>query len=226
MNKDSESKTNFKFLNAQLIGNRVRSNCAILLAHKTALNKCTIARFNLTSVELKSFTFLSTSQSLSLDNAVLKPIPKRLLFTMVNNTDFRGSVNTNPYRFHHYNLSYFVLNVDGKQIPTEGLSLGMDHEKTSVMGYRTLFEASGIHHSNSGLQITHDMYINGYFMLLFDLTPEKAVSECHISQPDNGNIRVELRFSKSLPAPFTCIFYLEFDKSLRIDYSRKVSTDS
>ena len=47
----------------------------------------------------------------------------------------------------------------------------MGHEKTSVMGYRTLFEGSGIYHSNSGLHIIH-MYINGYFMLLFDLTPD------------------------------------------------------
>jgi hypothetical protein len=54
-------------------------------------------------------------------------------------------------------------------MPSEGLSLDMDHERTSVMGYRTLFEGSGIYHSNTGLQITHDMYINGYFMLLFDL---------------------------------------------------------
>jgi len=91
----------------------------------------------------------------------------------VKNTDFLGSMNTNPYFLRHYDLSYFALNVNGKQIPTEGLALNMGHEKTSVMGYRTLFEASGIHHSNTGLQITHDMYINGYFMLLFDLTPDR-----------------------------------------------------
>ena len=77
----------------------------------------------------------------------------------------------------------------------------MDYEKTSVIGYRTLFEGSGIHHSKSGLQITHDMYINGYFMLLFDLTPYRGASE--------GNIRVELKFSKPLPEIITCIFYLE-----------------
>ena len=59
-------------------------------------------------------------------------------------------------------------------MPSEGLSLDMDHERTSVMGYRTLFEGSGIHHSNTGLQITHDMYINGYFLLLFDLTPDRG----------------------------------------------------
>ena len=115
--------------------------------------------------------------------------------------------------------------MNGKQIPAEGLSLGMDHEKTSVMGYRTLFEGSGIHHSNSGLQITHDMYITGFFMLLFDLTPNRGASEGHTSHPDNGNIRVELKFAKTLPEPITCIFYREYDNSVRIDNSRTVSTD-
>jgi len=64
----------------------------------------------------------------------------------------------------------------------------MDHEKTSIMGYMTLFEESGIHHSNSGLQITHDMYINSFFMLLFDLTPDPSPSDGHSSHPANGNI--------------------------------------
>ena len=101
----------------------------------------------------------------------------------------------------------------------------MDHEKTSVMGYMTLFEGSGIHHSNSGLQITHDMYIAGFFMLLFDLTPDRGASEGLTSHPDNGNIRVELKFAKPLPDPITCIFYLEYDNSVRVDNSRTVSTD-
>ena len=123
------------------------------------LAKGVLARYNLTRVELKTFTFSSGAQSLSIDNAVFGPVLKRLFFTMVNNTDFLGSLNTNTYHFSHYNLSSFALNVKGKQIRGEGLSLYMDHEKTCVMAYRRLFEALGIHHSNSGLQITHDMYI-------------------------------------------------------------------
>ena len=90
---------------------------------------------------------------------------------MVNYAEFLGSVTKNPYFFHHYILSSFALNVKGKQIPTEGLSLSIDHQKTPVMGQRTIFEGSGTHCSNSGLQITNNMYINVYFMLLFDLTP-------------------------------------------------------
>jgi hypothetical protein len=95
----------------------------------------------------------------------------------------------------------------------------MGQENTSVMGYRTLFEGSGINHSTSGLQATHDMYIAGYFMLLFDLTPDIAASEGHDSHPDNGNIRIEARFA------ITCLLYLEYDNSVRIDFARNVATD-
>jgi len=85
--------------------------------------------------------------------------------------------------------------VNGKQYTNEGLFLGLDHEKTSVMGYRTFFEVSGIHHSKGGHQITHDMFVNGYLMLLFDLTLDQGVSEAYTSHPEHGNIRAELKFA-------------------------------
>jgi len=177
MNKDAESKTVFQFLDAQLWVKRVRPNPSIPLAHKAVLDKGGVARYNMRRVELESFTFSSGSQSLSIDNEVLGPVPKRILFTMIKNKDFLGSIDTNPYFFRHYDLSSFALYVNGKQIPGGGLSLDTIHEKKTVMAYRTLFEGSGIHHSNSGLQITPDMYKNGYFMLLYDLTTDRATSE-------------------------------------------------
>jgi len=225
MNKDAERMTVFKFLHSKLLVNRVRPSPSLLLAHNIALGKGALARYNLTRVELKSFTFSSGAQSLSIDNAMLGTVPKRHLFTMLKNKKFLGSVTTNPYHFRYYDLRSFALNLNGRQVPTEGLSLGMDHEKTSVMGYRTFFEVSGIHHSKSGIQITHDMYINGYFMLLFYLTPDRAASEGYTSHPDNGNIRGELKFSKPLPEPNTCTFNLEYDNSVCVDTSRKITTD-
>jgi len=119
--------------------------------------------------------------------------------------------------------------VNEKQFPVQGLCLGMDHEKTSVMRYRTLFEGSGIHHSNSGLQITHDIYIyvyiNDYFMLLFDLTHDRGPSEGQTCHPENVNIRVDLKFGKLIPETVTCLLYLEFDNSVLINLARNVTTD-
>jgi len=141
------------------------------------------------------------------------------------NTYFNGSLDSNPYKFQHYDISDFSLFVNGKQFPNEGLTVVMDHEKTSVMGHRTLFKASGIHHSNRGLQITHDMYINSYFKLLFDLTPDRGASEGHTSDPENGYIRIKLKFDKRLPEAITCLLYLKLDNSVLIDFESTVTTD-
>jgi len=89
---------------------------------------------------------------------------------MVNNTDFIGSLDSNAYKFQHFDISDFSQFLNGKHFPNEDISLGMDYEKNSVVGYTTPFEASGIHPSNAALQITRDMYINVFLMLLFDLT--------------------------------------------------------
>jgi len=183
------------------------------------------AIYNLTRVELRTFTFSSRTQSLSIDNAVIGRIPKRLLFTMLANKDFVGSMDTNPYMLQHFGLRNFAMFVNDKQIPGEGLTLDTGHEKTTVMGYKTLFEGSGIHHSNSGLQITHDMYINGYFMLLYDLTPDMAASEGHASLAENGHIRIECNFGKALTESITCLLYPEYDNLIRIDSLRNVTTD-
>jgi len=88
MNKDAESKTVSKFLDAQLLLSRVKPSPSLLLAHNATLAKGALARYNLTRVELKSFTFSGWAQLLSIDNAVLGSISKRLLFTIVKNADF------------------------------------------------------------------------------------------------------------------------------------------
>lgn len=58
---------------------------------------------------------------------------------------------------------------------------------------------SCIHHLNSGLNITLDIYINGYFILLFELTPDRDASEGNTSHPEYYNIRIELKCKKPYP---------------------------
>ena len=103
-------------------------------------------------------------------------------------------------------------------MPSKGLSLDMDHAKTSVMGYGTLFEGSGVQHSNEGLQITYVMYINGYFMVLFDQMSDRCASGGDTSHPENGNIMIELKFILPLPEAITCLLYLEYDNSVLVDF--------
>ena len=144
---------------------------------------------------------------------------------MIKNKVFLASLDTNPYYLRHLDISHFTIFYNGKPIPREGLPLNMGHEKNSVLAYNTLFAGSGIHHSNAGLQLNHDIFIAGYLMLLFDLTSDRAASEGHISLPDLCNIRLELQFDKTIPVAVTCLLYFEYDNCARIYQLRTFSVD-
>ena len=66
MSTKADSSTKFQFLEAYLIVNRIRPNPSNLIAH-TTLAKGGLARYNLTRVELKTFTFSSGPKYFSID---------------------------------------------------------------------------------------------------------------------------------------------------------------
>ena len=101
MNKAADSNTTFKFMDSQLLLRRIRPNPIMLIVHNSMLSKVGLARYNQTRVEPKTFTFYVGSKSLSIDNAVLVPVHKHLLFSMVKRTDFIVSLENNPYKFQH-----------------------------------------------------------------------------------------------------------------------------
>ena len=101
----------------------MRPNPAYLIAHDTSLPKGCLARYNLARVELKTFTYSAGQKSLSIDNAVLGQLPKRILFTMIKNKDFLCSLDTNSYYFRHFDLSRFTLFYNGKPITSKGLPI-------------------------------------------------------------------------------------------------------
>ena len=143
---------------------------------------------------------------------------------MLRNADFSGSTDKNPYLFRHFGLNAFVMYVNGRQVPFEGLSLNTADTKTCTMAYQTLFSGLGIHEGNKGIQITLTQFTKGSFMLIFDLTPDGCASDGHTSLPDTGNIRIELKFDEALAEAVTILLYQKFDTSIQIDRLRNVLT--
>jgi hypothetical protein len=131
---DADSKVTFKILEARLLVGHIETNNAILVAHNTTLCAGALAKYYLSNVTFKSFTFAAGSQSLSIDTALLEPLPKRVLFTLVKNKYFLGSLDSNSYNFRHYGIRDFALYVNGRQIPSEGLRIDTGREKSTVTG--------------------------------------------------------------------------------------------
>jgi hypothetical protein len=98
----SENGASFKFRNATLHVRNVKPSPNIQLAHAKALENVN-TRYDMTSVAFKT-TYGEGSKFVSIDNAVQGTLSKRLLFTMLRNTDVTGSPHTHPYLFKHFKL--------------------------------------------------------------------------------------------------------------------------
>ena len=181
MNTKTDTVSVFKFLDATLHVRHMKQSPTIQLAHAKALEKVN-ARY-MTKATVKTFTFGAGSKSLSVDNALLGILPKRLLFTILGNAHFSGSTDTNRYPDKHFGLNSFVMYVNGRQVPFEGLSLNTADAKTCTMAHQTLFSGLGIHHGNTGIRIMPTRSTKGSFILIFDLTPNVCASDGHTNLP-------------------------------------------
>ena len=73
--------------------------------------------------------------------------------------------------------------------------------------------------------LTLDMFTKGYYILYFDLTPDREAGKERIRLPRQGNVRIQARFKKPLLEPVTCILYAEFPGHVEIDNSRKITVE-
>ena len=68
-------------------------------------------------------------------------------------------------------------------------------------------------------------YKSGYCLWGFNFTPDQGADQGHLHPMKSGNLRIELQFTKSLPATVNVIVYAEFDNLIEIYGLREVVTD-
>ena len=68
--------------------------------------------------------------------------------------------------------------------------------------------------------ISSDDYVNGLFLLPFDVMPTSAANMEYLSKKQGGNCHIELQFHKPLPNNIIIITYATFPMELKIDDAR------
>lgn len=218
MMERSPNSSDINILEANLFIEHMHVNPALLLAHHQMLQKTT-AKYPFKKMSVRQYTINAGTNSLTLDNVVMGQRPNILLFAMLNNSSYNGSRDKNPFFFKNFGLQQFVLYVDGKQVPSKPLV--MQHDSTNGQltsrAYNTLFSATGINYFDKGHQITKKLFDSCYFMLAFDLTPDRSYSSICLNPVSHCSIRVEGAFSTTLTEAITCLVVTEFDSLLEID---------
>jgi hypothetical protein len=74
-------------------------------------------------------------------------------------------------------MTNFVLNVSGVQHPSEPLTMDSPSSFGATRAHETLFSSTRIHHDDRVHMITLEMFTKGFYVLGFDLKPDKEVDE-------------------------------------------------
>ncbi|KAJ8030247.1 hypothetical protein HOLleu_26606 [Holothuria leucospilota] len=166
---------------------------------------------------------LGHAKALERGTAKYPNLPKRLVIGCVDSEAFNGSYNRNPFNFHHHNLNFIALHVDGEQLPWKLLrpNFGDNHY---IMAYQTLFSGLNTMFSDKGNHIDRYDYGHGYTLYAFDMTPDLA-NGGHFHLRKNGNVRLEMQFDRALVRTVNVIVYAEYDAIVEIDKTRVFPSD-
>ena len=97
-----------------------------------------------------------------------------------------------------------------------------DTEEDLIYLYKELFMNTGFAFNSQSLAIRYNDFKKDKFFLPFDLSPD----QCHFNHNHptrNGDVGVELSWSKNLDKPITMIVYLVYDRFVRINNYNQVS---
>ena len=191
-----ENKLCIKILDAKLFITQVELKSPLLLDHSNLLAMKRKVQYPLTHNQIRKFKASSGAQQVSIDKTFLGPGPERILISFVKNSAFLGSASTYPFHFRHYDMANLVLFVNGVQNPSEPLTMDCSSPFGATTAYKTLFSSTSIYHDDRARINTMEMFTNNFYVLGFDLTPDREDDEYHINLPRQGYMRIEARHSK------------------------------
>ena len=147
----------------------------------------------------KVFTVPRGQQSQHIDNAFLGEIQKRIAVCMIDNDSCNGNYKKNPFNFKHYNLTQTGISVNGEEVPFKPLKHNFD-EKLFVTAYNTLFSGTGKLHGNSESIIKREDYLEGYRIIVADLTPFEIGDNFDLKA--EGTLGIDLVFKSPLASMY------------------------
>ena len=202
----------------------IKVNPHIILAHNNQLKK-TPAIYPFWRSDIKTYAISAGNLTYAQDDLFQGLVPNKMIVAFTSSAAYTGDITKNPFNFHHFNLNYLELSVDGRSVPgvpfqpiftphtDDGYSSsGYVHE------YLSLFKNN--YPQKTGNWILRSDFPKGYALFVFDIKP--GTSEELFSSVRRGRTRLSVRFGSGLSEPAIAIVYALFPDEFRIDQSRNV----
>ncbi|GFS71956.1 uncharacterized protein F54H12.2 [Trichonephila clavipes] len=202
---------------------KVRVNPGVILGHAKALEK-TSAKYTINRVLCKVYSIPKGSMSFIQDNIFSGQMPKKLFVGCVDNEAFHGAFSKSLYEFKHFNLNFIGVYVDGQPVPHNPLELDFSKDQY-IRAYQTLFVGTDRMGQDRDIFISRKEYKDSNTLFGFNLSPDLCSSGEHLNLIKHSNLRLELKFSKSLEQTVCVIVFAEFENLIEINKSRNILYD-
>ena len=144
-------------------------------------------------------------------------LPSYLVFGMVENDAFDGSLTKNPFNFQPFDLKEFYLLVNGTSYPTQPVKLDKDSMDYHHVYVNEFLDKLKLKNSNDDIGISSEDWIDGNFFWIVDLNVDKCCNyHDHKSQP--GTINLKMQTKTNLSKTARLIVYSSSRQSMTIDY--------
>lgn len=220
----ADSKFRIKITEASFFVRKVKLSSNIQLKNIRKLDtENKPALYPISRTEVRSFSIASGSHSCIEEGLFTGQLPRRLIIALVESQAYEGRYNKNPFNFQHFNLNYACVYRNGIQVPSKPYTPDFKND-CFAREYLSIFQGTGRHYTDQGLDMSMKDYKAGNTILCFDFTGD--LSDCGaFHMIEKGNIRLELRFGEQLPLSVNVIALAEWDSCLRISRDRTVSID-
>ena len=189
---------------------KVQVNPGVIYGHNEIL-KSTNAKYPFTNTDVKLLAIPAANTSFSFDQLFNTLRPNKVVIGFVSGKAVSGDYKLNPFNFKHYDLSEISLLVDG--IPVGGNAMKMNFNPssgiTSLVGFNSLFQASGKDMQDTGNGLDREDYCSGYTLYAFNIEPEFE-ELYYLTLLKQANVRIEAHSNNSIPEPCMCVVYSNF----------------
>jgi hypothetical protein len=157
---------------------------------------------------------------ISFPNIMTGKMPSLVMFTLVSNEDFNGSIKTSPLNFQPNGLSSFKISVNNQIYPSPQITFSST-DMLELYHY-TIDNITRMNGRSVGLD--HKRYGDGFFFVCADLTHD-GTPNSHTNPLQTGCMNIDLEFSKATTKILTLIVLGTYPSELQITKSGEVMVD-
>ena len=196
----------------------------VITSHDKIMKEISPATYPLRRSEVTVFNAKQGDLRINIENPYSMRVPARVIVGFTSARAYAGDFKLNPLRFQHYNIysaGFYINNRPACKPPYV-----MDPKRGLIIDvYNELYSVLGKAGEDKDIGLTPTNYVNGHFLLPFDVSPTTAADFEYLGLRKEGNCSMEFLFSEPLPEDVAVIIYSIYPYMLSIDHVRNVQVD-